>query len=104
MKERLFIYVTEKGKEALEKIYAFNEGKLKKRDIASDLLIAEAKKYKGRKPKIRKWGRWPFKKIEFVFLEKKDFCCDCNIKQLYRHARRLFIVAIHGAQNSKAKS
>lgn len=54
MKERLSIYVTEKGKEALEKIYAFNEGKLKKRDIASDLLIAEAKKYKGRKPKIRK--------------------------------------------------
>lgn len=49
MKERFFIYVTEKGKEALEKIYAFNEGKLKKRDIASDLLVEEAKKYKGRK-------------------------------------------------------
>lgn len=54
MKEKFFIYVTEKGKESLEKIYTFNEGKLKKRDIVSDLLIEEAKKYKGRKPKIRK--------------------------------------------------
>lgn len=47
--ERRFIYVNEKGKEALEKISAFNPDKTK-RDLVSDLLIAEAKKYKGRKP------------------------------------------------------
>lgn len=53
MAERYFTYVNQKGKEALEKIWAFNQEK-KKRDIVSDLLIEEAKKYKGRKPKIRK--------------------------------------------------
>lgn len=53
MVERFFVYVNAKGKEALNKIWAFNQEK-RKRDIVSDLLIEEAKKYKGRKPKIKK--------------------------------------------------
>lgn len=49
MEKRIVINITEKGKEALEKIAAFNPDRSKK-DIASGLLIEAAKGYKGRKP------------------------------------------------------
>ena len=75
MKERFFYLCNrKKAREALEKIYAFNEGKLKKRDIASDLLVAEAKKYKGRKPKIRKMRSLTLI-IVMVFRFPKKICC-----------------------------
>lgn len=49
MEKRFSVYVSKEGKEALEKILAFNPKELK-RDIVSELLIIESKKYKGRKP------------------------------------------------------
>ena len=50
MSERFVLNVNMKGKEAIDKIAAFNPDK-PKIQIVSEILIEAAKAYKGRKPK-----------------------------------------------------
>lgn len=49
MQRRISVYVTEKGKAALDKIAAFNPEK-EKRGLLSALIVEAAAKYKGMKP------------------------------------------------------
>lgn len=49
MRDLVPIYVSSEAKEAFERIAAFNPEKTKKQ-VASEIIMAEVKKYKGRKP------------------------------------------------------